>query len=84
MESQPTDEQGHSYEDRWLTIHDLMEMTGWRSRQTIKRRIQDGVLPEPFYPVQGGAGRWWESEILAAMRELDDREEAGHAAAQQG
>ncbi|MEF8793999.1 helix-turn-helix transcriptional regulator [Thiohalorhabdus sp.] len=63
------------YTDRWLNVHDVMAMLAIRGRSTLTRRIRRGDVPRPFYPFgENGGGRWWESEILEAMRKMDYRE----------
>lgn len=63
------------YADRWLRVPDMLAITGWKSRSTLMRRVRAGWLPEPFYPFgERGGACWWESEVLEAMRRLDDRE----------
>ena len=68
-------------QDRWVDTREVMTLTGL-GRSSITRLYQQGKMPEPFTIRGTKKLQWWESEILAWMREQDDR--GGADATQEG
>lgn len=60
---------------RYITISELRQKLGGRSRNSIFRDIEEGILPVPFklQNSQGGRNYWVEEDVDAALRELADR-----------
>lgn len=56
-----------------LTAHEVALLLGGVRVATVRRLVQQGVLPEPSLRV-GKSPRWWREEILAALATRDDWE----------
>lgn len=60
---------------RYITISELRKKLGGRSRNSIFRDIEDGILPPPFklQKSRGGRNYWVEEDVDDALRDLADR-----------
>ena len=60
---------------RYITISELRQKLGGRSRNSIFRDIEDGILPAPFKLQNRQAGRnyWVEEDVDAALSALAER-----------
>ena len=56
--------------DRLITIDELIELLGERSRQAIYNKLNRGVLPIPTLKV-GRSLRWRLSDVVAYIERLE-------------
>ena len=71
-----------NFPDVLLTQHEVLRMTGFRSRTSIYRRTRAGTFPAPLV-LGNGAIRWRQSDLIAWIEALPKRPTAANDAGHQ-